>query len=67
MAEPSMQRARDDKAIPDEDQRSLPEWARLIRKLRWIGMESEARRLEFALKIVPGEGRVVSIEPPSTD
>jgi len=61
-----MQHARGDKAIP-EDQRSLPEWARLIRKLRWIGMESEARQLELALKTLPGEERVVSIEPGSTD
>jgi len=61
-----MQDVRDRKATPS-DQKSLQECAKLIRKLRWIGMESEARRLEFALKALPGEERIVSIEPASTD
>jgi len=33
------------------------DWARLIRKLRWIGLEDEARRLELAVLTVPGERR----------
>jgi hypothetical protein len=61
-----MQDVCDRKATPTH-QKSLQECAKLIRKLRWIGMESEARRLEFALKTLPGEERIVSIEPASTD
>ena len=30
-----------------------PDWARLIRKLRWIGLKEEAKRLEMALGTVP--------------
>jgi hypothetical protein len=33
------------------------EWARLIRKLRWIGMDEEARRLELAVRTLPPEER----------
>ena len=44
------------------------EWARLIRKLRWIGLEDEARRLQLAVSTLPAEerGSVLS-GPPSTD
>jgi hypothetical protein len=34
-----------------------PGWAQLIRKLRWIGLEQEAKRLEMALSTVPAEQR----------
>jgi hypothetical protein len=30
------------------------EWAKLIRKLRWIGLDDEARRLELAVRARPG-------------
>jgi len=44
------------------------EWARLIAKLRWIGMEEEAKKLELALSTLPPEERSsVSLEPFSTD
>jgi hypothetical protein len=44
------------------------EWARLIRKLRWIGLEDEARRLEEAVSTLPPEERgCVSAGPFSTD
>jgi hypothetical protein len=33
------------------------EWARLIRKLRWIGLDDEAHRLELAVSTVPAEER----------
>jgi hypothetical protein len=33
------------------------EWARLIRKLRWIGLEEEAHRLELAVSTLPAEER----------
>jgi hypothetical protein len=50
------------------DQRPSSEWARLIRKLRWIGLEEEARRLELALSTLPPEERgSVSVGPFSTD
>ena len=38
-------------------QRSSWEWAKLIRKLRWIGLEDEARRLERAVSTLPPEER----------
>ena len=48
-------------------QRVVPQdWAPLIRKLRWIGLIEEARRLEAAVStIAPAEN--VEIEPFSTD
>lgn len=33
------------------------EWAKLIRKLRWIGLEDEAQQLQHALNAVPAEQR----------
>jgi hypothetical protein len=48
--------------------RSSHEWARLIRKLRWIGLDDEARRLELAVLTLPPEERgSVSAGPFSTD
>jgi hypothetical protein len=44
------------------------DWARLIRKLRWIGLDEEARRLEQAVSTLPPEERgSVSVGPFSTD
>jgi len=44
------------------------EWTRLIRKLRWIGLEDEAKRLEMVLQSLPAEERAtVSFGPFSTD
>jgi hypothetical protein len=60
-----MQQTCDERAIPMK--KSSREWAKLIRKLRWIGMEGEARQLELALSTLPAEERAVSGEPPSTD
>jgi len=44
-----MQQVCDDKEV-SMSQKSSQEWAKLIRKLRWIGMEGEARRLELAFE-----------------
>jgi hypothetical protein len=33
------------------------DWARLLRKLRWIGLEADAARLEIAVRAVPPEQR----------
>jgi hypothetical protein len=42
--------------------------AKLIRKLRWIGLDDEARRLELAVSTLPPEERgTVSVGPFSTD
>ena len=47
---------------------SSREWATLIRKLRWIGLDEEARRLELALSTLsPEERGSVSVGPFSTD
>ena len=44
------------------------DWARLILKLRWIGLEEEAERLELAVSTLPpGERGSVSFGPFSTD
>jgi hypothetical protein len=50
------------------DRRSWHEWGKLIRKLRWIGLEVDARRLELAVSTLPPEERgSVSAGPFSTD
>jgi hypothetical protein len=55
-------------AVISLNERSSGEWAKLIRKLRWIGLEEEARRLELAVSTLPPEERgCVSAEPSSTD
>jgi hypothetical protein len=43
-------------------------WAQLIRKLRWIGLEEEAKRLEAAVSALPPKERgSVCVGPFSTD
>ena len=47
---------------------SAGECAKLIRKLRWIGLDDEAQRLQNALRALPPEERgCVSEGPFSTD
>ncbi len=49
-------------------QRAPGEWAKLIRKLRWIGLEDEAQSLQRAVSTLPTEERgSVSVGPHSTD
>jgi hypothetical protein len=60
------------KEIPADDMRVMDhyprEWTRLICKLRWIGLEEEARCLEMAISTVPPEERgSVLAGPLSTD
>jgi len=44
------------------------EWAKLIRKLRWIGLEDEACRLQGVVgNLPPDERGTVSAGPFSTD
>jgi hypothetical protein len=59
-----MQRSGDDDVISIDQ--SSREWARLIRKLRWIGLEDEARRLELAVSAVPPEERGSVLAGPVT-
>jgi hypothetical protein len=62
-----MERARENEA-KSIDRRSSREWENLIRKLRWIGLDDEARRLELAVSTLPREERgSVSVGPFSTD
>jgi hypothetical protein len=44
------------------------DWARLIKKLRWIGLDEEAARLEWAVGNLPVEQRCeVALDPADTD
>lgn len=49
--------------------RPLPrDWARLIQKLRWIGLDDEAARLEWAVSTLPIEQRCeLALAPADTD
>jgi hypothetical protein len=50
------------------DHTSRGEVAKLIRKLRWIGMEDEARRLQrIASTLPPEEAGSVCVDPDATD
>ena len=47
---------------------SPTELAKLIRKLRWMGLDDEARRLQLVMRTLPVDERgSVSIGPFSTD
>jgi hypothetical protein len=62
-----MEQACRDDAVPITKQ-SGHEWARLIRKLHWIGLEEEARRLQLAVSTLPSDQRgAVLVGPLSTD
>jgi hypothetical protein len=66
MGEMSMEQLHTNNAIPVSQQSD--ERAKLIRKLRWIGMEDEAQRLQLALRSLPPDERgTVSAGPFSTD
>jgi len=44
------------------------DWSKLIRKLRWLGMEEEAQRLQLALRsLPPDESGTVSAGSFNTD
>ena len=62
-----MEPAREHEVAP-VNERPSDEWAGLIRKLRWIGLDEEARRLELAVSTLPPDERgSVSVGPFSTD
>ena len=53
---------------PDRDEYMTPQsvtddWAKLIRKLRWIGLEDDANRLQQAARKLCPETREVSGDP----
>ena len=54
------------KAKPDSTVESN-RLAKLICKLRWIGMEEEARQLQLAQRLSMERGGVIFIEPFNTD
>ena len=66
--ENGMEKARISKAQLAE-QGSPHEWEKLIRKLRGIGLEDAAQRLELAVSTLPPDerGSSVSADPLSTD
>jgi hypothetical protein len=53
----------------DALERDLPrDWPKLIRKLRWIGLDDEASRLQqAACRLPPDKRGTVSADPFSTD
>jgi hypothetical protein len=56
------------RAAIQKDEQTSRDWARMILKLRWIGLESEARRLQMIVSTLPPEERgTVSSGPFSTD
>jgi hypothetical protein len=60
-----MQQARETYVVPAN---RSSEWIKLIRKLRWIGLEEEARCLQLAVRTLPPHERgSVSAGPFSTD
>lgn len=64
----AQEKQRQDDDVPSPTQRAPGEWAKLIRKLRWIGLEDEARSLQRAVSTLPVEERgSVSTGPFSTD
>jgi hypothetical protein len=48
------------------DERGARELVKRIRKLRWMGMDEEARRLQRVLSRIP-PGESVLLLPPDTD
>jgi hypothetical protein len=61
-----MEQALDNQTIVTN--RQPKEWSKLIRKLRWIGMEDEARRLQTVVSSLPPDERgTVSAGPFFTD
>ena len=57
-----------DQGVPDVSagQRASNEMIKLIRKLRWMGLESEAQQLQFTLKSAP-PADCLAAEPRETD
>ena len=39
-------------------------WSKLVRKLRWIGLQEEAERLELAIRDLPVEQRGLAAAGP---
>lgn len=61
-----MEQARADNVIVMPHQQN--DWSKLIRKLRWIGLEEAAHRLQLAVRSLPPEERdAVSAGPFSTE
>ena len=61
-----MENVADDQSLSKRMQSQ--DWAKLIRKLRWMGLEDEASRLQMVVDTLPPDQRgTVSAGPFSTD
>jgi hypothetical protein len=49
------------------EQRRVADLVKRIRKLRWIGMEQEAAKLQLALSCFPPNERAMVLAPRDTD
>jgi hypothetical protein len=64
--QPSIQPSPAESQFPE--QQASGDLVKLIRKLRWIGMEDEAQQLQLALRRFPTEqAEIVLADAPSTD
>jgi hypothetical protein len=57
-----------EESVPDvtTEQRTSNEYVKLVRKLRWMGMETEAKQVELAMCRLPAADTVLST-PNETD
>jgi hypothetical protein len=57
-----------EESVPDvsTEQRASNEFVKLVRKLRWMGMETEAKQVELAMCRLPAVDTVLST-PYETD
>jgi hypothetical protein len=63
-----MERTRKEQELLEELRQSANDWTKLICKLRWIGLEDEARQLQLAVRTLAPEKRSsVSAGPFPTD
>ncbi len=56
----------DERPVVSPRQQTSEELVKRIRKLRWIGMEEEAKRLQIVLQSFPAENCILA-EPQDTD
>ena len=60
----------DEEVIPDvpPEQRRVADLVKHIRKLRWLGMEEDAAKLQLVLaRVAPAERAIVLTPPQDTD
>ncbi len=63
-----MEWTREEQKLLEDLQQSPNDWAKLICKLRWIGLEEEAKQLQLTVrKLAPERRSSVSAGPFPTD